>query len=77
MVVRFDNYYADAENYQYPQDVQRIMKVAFVHGVILTAYEASQAWSEHSDDYAAGWLFLPESDEDLWNQLPDWARGEQ
>jgi len=67
----------DFERFSYPSDVRRIVAVAAEHGVILSAVEANAAWEEHSDMLCAGWLFLPESDDELWAELPALARGEQ
>jgi hypothetical protein len=74
MVKKLTNNYNDC---QYPSDVERIVKVALAHGIELSPKEAEAAWDEHSDNYAAGWLYLPEDDESIWWDLPAWAKGEE
>ena len=68
---------ADFEGFHNAHDVRRIVEVALKHGVILSPHEAYKAWSDHSDDLCAGWLFLPDDDNELWGELPSWARGER
>lgn len=61
----------------YHEDVRRIIRVAFEHGIILTPNEAYKAWQDFSDTMAAGWMNLEcESDGSLWYSLPEWARGQ-
>jgi hypothetical protein len=54
---------------RYPEDVQRIQMVALSHGVVLSARDAEAAWDSYSDDMAAGWMGLPEDDDDLWSYV--------
>jgi hypothetical protein len=47
--------------FDYPEDVERIARV-----VGLTSLkEAELLWLKYSDSMAAGWLVLPESDDEL------------
>jgi hypothetical protein len=73
MVIKITCDYYDCEH---PLDVKRIVEIALAHGVLLSAQEAEKAWMEHSEIYAAQWLFLPEDDIDVWYDLPNWAKGE-
>lgn len=50
-------------------DVERIQRVASDNEVVATKSQSYMAWSDYSDSSAASWLILPESDEDLWNQV--------
>lgn len=50
-------------------DVLRIMIVAFLRGLELTSEQARDLWSRYSDMAAAGWLILPEDDDDLWHAI--------
>ena len=61
---------------QYPADVARIIHVAAAHGVVLSALEAEKAWDDYSESLCAGWIILPESDDEIWSCLPGWATGE-
>ena len=46
----------------YPEDVDRIVKVCHDKGYTITRRTAVEIWEEHSESMAAGWLFLPDSD---------------
>lgn len=52
-----------------PADVARIRQVALVHGVTLDEEQAESVWDDYSDSMAAGWLALPDSDDDLWSTV--------
>lgn len=58
-------------------DIHQIMQVALNHGIVLSPIEAEKAWNEYSESMAAGWMMLPDSNEEIWNCLPSWARGEE
>lgn len=51
---------------EYRSDIERIVKVAFSHGVVLTLGQAERVWEEYSESSCASWLFLPDSDDELW-----------
>ena len=51
----------------YPCDVTRIQSAVINHGFHCTRAEAERLWDLHSDDYCAGWLFLPDDEETLWS----------
>lgn len=36
--------------------------------------DAIHLWCEYSDSYAAGWLGLPDDEEDIWNCIKDYIR---
>lgn len=52
---------------QHSNDVERIVRIFASKGVMLDPLRAYMAWSEYSDSYAAGWLSLGNSDEDVYN----------
>lgn len=52
-----------------PADVARIRQVALAHGVTLDEEQAESVWDDYSDSMAAGWLCLPDSDDDLWSTV--------
>lgn len=54
---------------RYPADVARIRQVALAHGVTLDDEQAESVWDDYSDSMAAGWLGLPDSDDDLWSTV--------
>lgn len=47
-------------------DVRRLVDVAASNHVTITQSQAYMAWSRHSEGVAAGWLIMPDSDDDLW-----------
>jgi hypothetical protein len=51
---------------RYPGDCERICEVALKHGYRIAPRMAELIWEEHSDCFAAGWLHLPEDDDDIW-----------
>lgn len=50
-------------------DVQRIYQVMTAGGVDTDLETCALLWDEYSEDYAAGWLGLPEYDEDLFDTV--------
>lgn len=50
-------------------DATRFARVAGERGYTWSVKEAFKNWEEHSLDYAAGWLTMPKTDDDLWK---DW-----
>jgi hypothetical protein len=56
----------DLRRLDYPHDCQRIVEVLASHGYHCTLEQAQDLWKDYSDHYAAGWLILPESDEDVF-----------
>ena len=57
----------DGGRHQYQtEDIQRIVNVCFENGYYLSKDQAMVAWEKYSEDfYAAGWLIIPEKDEDI------------
>lgn len=47
-------------------DVERIHEVYQKNGIPVSLDTSAQIWDTHSDNYAAGWLGLPDDDEELW-----------
>lgn len=50
-------------------DVERLMRIAFVNGFPATREQVYEAWSKVSDASAAGWLMLYDNDEWNWSSL--------
>jgi len=50
-------------------DCERIVNIALDHRYLLSVSQAEDVWSEVSEMYAAGWLFLPDSDDELWADI--------
>ena len=51
---------------KYQEDCKRIVGVAFNAGFIITVREAESIWDDYSEMLAAGWLGLPDDDNELW-----------
>lgn len=50
-------------------DCHRIQEVLLRNGYTSTLKDCYDLWSDYSYSYAAGWLYLPEEDEELWNTI--------
>lgn len=50
-------------------DVERIQRVLLDNGYSSLLEDCGNLWDNYSDDYCAGWLNLPEDDDDLWDIL--------
>lgn len=55
------------ERPEYREDTKRIVRVALEHDVIITLAQAEKAWLLFSEGMAAGWMSLPDDDEEVWN----------
>ncbi len=53
----------------YGSDITRIQRVLLDHGIFASPEECKALWDEHSASMAAGWLYLPEDDDDLYQTL--------
>lgn len=58
---------SDAGHYRY--DCQRMVQVMAQHGYYATEEQVRRMWDKYSDSMAAGWLHLPEDDEQLFMDL--------
>ncbi len=50
----------------YPEDVKRIVRILAEKEIECTEMDANFLWCEYSDGMAAGWMTLPDSDEDVY-----------
>lgn len=50
-------------------DADRISRVAWERGFVLSPALAAHIWIANSEAMSAGWLFLPERDDDLWKTV--------
>lgn len=55
--------YAGREDY--PEDVTRIQEALARTGRYASREECTYLWEKYSDSMAAGWLYLPETDEEI------------
>lgn len=62
---------------QYPGDTDRIMTACKENGIELTRKEAIEYWSRYSDMLSAGWLILPDSNEEIFNCIKPYIEEEK
>ena len=55
--------------HRHMDDVQRIREVMLKRGFDIDLQSCAKFWEERSDMFAAGWLGLPDSDDDLFIEL--------
>ena len=53
----------------YPKDCIRVAKVALDNGYYITPTEAQVLWGEYSDSRCAGWIMMPNDDEEIWQNI--------
>lgn len=51
------------EYYDYPSDVERIVRIFADRGYQISPQDAHRAWRAFSDSMAAGWLILGDDDQ--------------
>lgn len=54
-------------HFEYTNDIDRIVKIFADRGYKISSEDAVRSWEEYSDSYAAGWLTLHETDEEIFN----------
>jgi hypothetical protein len=62
------------ERIEYPSDCKRIQQILLDHYWEATLAECQRLWQDHSDNMWAGWLVLPEDDEEVWEALQTCSR---
>lgn len=50
---------------RYPEDVDRIVNTCNRNGYAISRQDAVAIWERKSEAWAAGWLILPEDDDEL------------
>lgn len=53
--------------FEYPKDVKRIQQVLRDRGYDASLFECEMLWSKYSDSMAAGWMILPDSDNEVFD----------
>jgi hypothetical protein len=56
-----------------PMDVERLVECFSQHRYHIPPRAAYEIWKEYSQSMAAGWMMLPESNEQLWNILSQYV----
>ena len=56
---------------RYLDDCKRIQKLLFGRGYEISLHECEDMWESYSERSCAGWLFLPENDEEIIEALID------
>lgn len=55
------------KKFEYQDDVERIQKVLAVYDYEATLSECAELWDMYSDSMAAGWMSLPDGDQEVLN----------
>lgn len=63
------NRYTDNYQHRHQSDVERLQRVMLQNGYDADLPSAADIWEEYSDDYAAGWLGMPDDDIELWETI--------
>lgn len=53
----------------YPADVDRIIRVCADKGYEILRSDAVAAWDAYSDSMCAGWMMLPDDDDDIFDTI--------
>lgn len=53
----------------YTNDVLRIQRVLIDKGYYAENSQCRRIWQLHSEEYAAGWLKLPKTDEEIYESI--------
>jgi hypothetical protein len=62
-------HYIHKTDVRYLSDVIRIQKVLSIHDILLSRNDCNCLWEDYSEMRSAGWLGLPDTDEELWDAL--------
>jgi hypothetical protein len=55
----------------YLADCQRIQRVLRAKGYEVSLHECEEMWESYSDGYCAGWMILPDTDQEIADALID------
>lgn len=56
----------------FADDCNRIQQVLMEHGYYATIDQCEELWEMYSDEYAAGWLVLPEINIQIYDCIKDY-----
>lgn len=56
----------------FADDCNKIQQVLIEHGYYATIDQCEQLWEMYSDEYAAGWLVLPEGNMQIYDCIKDY-----
>lgn len=67
----------DPEDYQHrhKDDVERLQRVLLANGYYSELQSCADIWQNYSDDYEAGWMGMPNDDDELWG-IVEWRVSE-
>lgn len=51
--------------HRYPEDLERIQRVLLANDYAASLETCAYLWGEYSDGMAAGWMMLPDTDEEV------------
>jgi hypothetical protein len=60
----------DTEHFRdHRHDCEKLKNILLEKGYSSSVYDCYNLWSDYSDGYAAGWMLLPDEDEEIWNAI--------
>jgi len=54
---------------RYPSDCKRIQNILEKNGYRASLEDCEKLWDKHSDSMCAGWIILPDDDEDVYSNI--------
>lgn len=63
--------------FRWDEDVFRIVDICHQKGYQISLTDAQEAWEQHSDDLAAGWLSLGDNDDEIFNTVMEYCNTEE
>lgn len=67
---------SDPNQYRFRDDEHRIQEILFNRGYTASLDQCRILWGSYSDTYAAGWLFLHESDDAIFDCIKPYIEDE-
>lgn len=63
-----------AYQHRHQSDVERIQQVCMRNGYEADLEDCAGIWDDYSDMYAAGWLGLPDDNDELWQIIEQYVK---
>lgn len=72
MLIRLRYRPDEDESIYRPDDVRRISEILNARGYFADDIDIQKAWTDFSDNYCAGWLILPDDDEEVYIKVSEY-----
>lgn len=63
--MRMMRFKTERDDYRYPWDVAKIQSALAANGIFVPSGDCHAAWEAYSESMCAGWLGLPDTDEEI------------